>query len=218
MNRPTEQDENVLRRAAKRLADDYVKEFDPRDIFRALKSGISLDGYELGKELEQLGYDVDARIVEALDNVCHLIGEEKDRAVAEWVKKENITLAFESGATVKAKVGFETVEGEVIKRGDFSASFRERLLLSMTEGSMENDFHTDGSVQSPIPTRRGNSCWRCRYYIHRLVSCSLGSRRSIYNNFCGHPAVEAEKLLDDPGKYIGQEDSTPDWCPFLMED
>lgn len=97
--RPNRKDETVIKFAANALAcdvqqwlkeDGTIEEIES-NLIDALSSAFSRDGYCIARQLEHMGYDPDAELVEILDRAGSYFDEAWRTACALWVKDHNIT-------------------------------------------------------------------------------------------------------------------------------
>ena len=75
-----------------------------------------------------------------------------------------------------------------------------------------------------IPERK--SCFDCKYFV-RDLRCHSMMGGSEHESSCKHPNAWPEdsalagdvRQIGRPGSFGGgDDDNTPDWCPFLRED
>lgn len=65
-------------------------------------------------------------------------------------------------------------------------------------------------------THSRQSCMGCKWHEQAMMKSGL---HPIYNHYCEHPLSTgvSEKERGTKGKWIGQSDATPTWCPVLRE-
>jgi hypothetical protein len=140
VKRPTRYDENVVHLAATKLiaqlkasspdlfdeALGYTDEATHAQFVRAL-DGSSRDGYEIAKDLERQGWEIDADLVSELHGGC--LDEAYDELVKKWISWHAIKPLLVVGAVVTVKPHlFDTnkveAEGEItefdMKRGTYT--------------------------------------------------------------------------------------------------
>jgi hypothetical protein len=77
---------------------EALSDHEKDDIVRRIGRGLGMDnGYDLAKEMEGLGYEPDAQLVDILDSAVFHLYSVENRKLAEWV--------VASGARPKLKVG-----------------------------------------------------------------------------------------------------------------
>lgn len=69
-----------------------------KDLLKA--TGWCLDGYEISKDLDQIGWDPDAELVEIMDGFSFKVFEAHRNALKEWVIANNVTLSLRVGTIV----------------------------------------------------------------------------------------------------------------------
>ena len=120
--RPRIYDEGNLIATAKRFAKELREHFEgegelesyERDIAKAL-AFTDFDGYRIAKSLDQIGYEVDAGVVEIFDNAFSVAREENRKRIKQWVIDSGIHPTFEVGALVKASDMGKIVDGEIVR-------------------------------------------------------------------------------------------------------
>lgn len=128
MNRPTINDEAVIRTAAEKLlpavkewlkqADD--QEYDDEDTLKHLCRAIQWDhhdGYQIAKRLDSDGWVPDAALVEILDDAMRYKQDARDVACAEWMKTSGLT-GPAIGARVRCPSKPTLGAGTVLKSDD----------------------------------------------------------------------------------------------------
>lgn len=101
MNRPTINDEAVIRIAAEKLlpevkewlsrsGDDSDDEDTLKDLCRAMSFGVH-DGYEIAKRLDSDGWMPGAALVEILDDAISYKHAARDAVCLEWMKTSGLT-------------------------------------------------------------------------------------------------------------------------------
>jgi hypothetical protein len=149
MERPKRTDDAVIATAARSIAslliEDFPQDYDERgrgryerDLCVALRYGSS-DGYEIARRLDDMGWDVDSMLVEALN------GDPIDSAlrthVGQWVKFAGITPHFTVGD--KVSITFKwfdpgTYDGEIARIDEWQATYTVRVpaLGHVADGQM----------------------------------------------------------------------------------
>jgi hypothetical protein len=81
-----------------------------------LKWNRNEDGYKLAKELEDKGYESDARLVDELDYISHEASNIQKKHISKWVRDNDLKLDIPIDADVKFRQhGVGVVIGKVVK-------------------------------------------------------------------------------------------------------
>lgn len=95
--RPQRRDAHLIAVVADRLAEMLQPEYMgvpvetlKQDLTEALRWGHPYDGYDLGKELDNEGYEMRAAVVEILDSAEGILSEALEAAVGDWVKAYDV--------------------------------------------------------------------------------------------------------------------------------
>jgi hypothetical protein len=121
LKRPSSRCEEVMAAAAASLAKNVLKNwngfnFSPEeataeepsiaaDILKAMRRSFGMDGFQIAKELDEHGWDVDADLVEILSGAYWEVDREHRQLVAKWVIDNQIAVTFVVGDTVKSPKG-----------------------------------------------------------------------------------------------------------------
>ncbi len=73
-------------------------------------SYLYLDGYEIAKELEEKGFNVNSNLVRKLDNVEYYIDEQKRANEKKWVKDNNIKPKYRENDKVEYSIKYHSEE------------------------------------------------------------------------------------------------------------
>lgn len=117
--RPKRGDAAVIDRAARELLPDVMQWLDGegeeertyQDLRKVLDRAFEYDGYDLAQEMDRLGYESDAELVEILDGGG--INDAHRAVVEEWVRAHDLRLSLPIGTQVIARLYQRTVTGEV---------------------------------------------------------------------------------------------------------
>lgn len=57
-------------------------------------------------------------------------------------------------------------------------------------------------------------CFGCKHHYRKMIR---SGRPALYYYYCKHPSVleNHSDWYKEKGRYIGQEDETPGWCPII---
>lgn len=123
--RPKITDEAILRNAAKALvksakkAEPSLSEENDDEMIDNVVSAIryEVDGYAICRELESLGWDPDAALVEVFDHAEADKRSVLDKAVLQWVLDTQVTLRFPVGAKIEFfdRSRATRITGEILK-------------------------------------------------------------------------------------------------------
>lgn len=70
----------------------------------------------------------------------------------------------------------------------------------------------EGFTETIIPETTIRKCNNCKYHSFEHDWIEDGNDYdSWFNHFCNHSS------FDNKRKYIGENDETPNWCPFLTK-
>ena len=75
----------------------------------------STDGYELGKEFDDAGFEMNAQIVSDLDCLSSDKESILNKVIEDWVISDNIQPKFDVGAKIIFKLCFKENEGEIVE-------------------------------------------------------------------------------------------------------
>jgi hypothetical protein len=70
-----------------------------KDVARAMR--YASDGYQVGKRLEECGWDVDASLVATLDSLVSQRSEALAHLESQWVRENGVTVPFSIGNAVR---------------------------------------------------------------------------------------------------------------------
>lgn len=103
---------------------DYGK---PEEVLNDLVSCTTfesnLDGYKLARELERLGWEADAGLVDTLDGLYWPLTKRLTKAVEDWVHENGIVPQHQVGEIVTFKDKGKSIKGEIIQVDESSAIY-----------------------------------------------------------------------------------------------
>lgn len=119
MKRPSiRNNEEMMKELAKIVASDYLNE-DSADentierICRSLKYHYQDDAYELAKDLENRGFDIDSDIVSNLESVYRDSRKIEQNYIKNWVIENNIEPKLNIGTEVKISKRYKSESGTI---------------------------------------------------------------------------------------------------------
>lgn len=163
--RPTKLNDTEISEINIKVAKDIIREFDLHDggdmdtlleeVLEDVENmDFNCDGYEIAKEFEDLGYEINARAVEYLDSVYVDYDNALRDKVKRWVKIKNLLPVCEIGTkfvpTNKLKrqlagrrfqkecyyiVGYNRAEGKYILNEDKNSEFGSVLTYEFVENA-----------------------------------------------------------------------------------
>ena len=68
------------------------------------------DGYEIAKELEDKGFNIDSNLVQELDNIEYCVDEQKRANEKKWVKENNINPKYKENDKVEYSIKYHSEE------------------------------------------------------------------------------------------------------------
>lgn len=120
--RPKQKDTHPA--VAKKLAEELMSYSghglgeDPEEVAESIEqalddAGPNYDGFAIGKELDDQGWEVDASMVEELDCADNLVEEELKVMTVAWMKETGYELPYKTGDAVTAKWNRKEISGKV---------------------------------------------------------------------------------------------------------
>lgn len=124
-SRPTFKSPNIIEKVVDRLFLDVLEWLDSfetkteekeypeikQQLKQLLQYSFDYDGYKLARDLEREYWEVDARLVEILDNVIHLLFDAKREEVKLWIKENNLTPKY----NLHKKIKYQYLTGIITK-------------------------------------------------------------------------------------------------------